>query len=294
MTNAEARFNKSLRPRKPEGSLGQTAQDVHLDSHTAPELWFCPAFFFALPSLPCYITFTFHQNGVLDVCLCWPNISLTQWHWCIDWYSLTLTAVTIHAVTDTQWHWLQWLYTQWLILNDTDCSDYTRNDWYPMTLTAVTIHAVTDTQWLQWLYTQWLILSDTDCSDYIRSDWYPITLTAVTIYAVTDTQSFPVSITSFSTHELWVLCKNSSFCCVWKEDKEEMLSQFVLETEKQIIVSWHRALPCRSKRTKLTQKWAERENSDIIQHHANFGLSFFNDVTSPTHILYQRLEVIKV
>ena len=30
MTNAEARFNKSLRPRKPEGSLGRTAQDVHL------------------------------------------------------------------------------------------------------------------------------------------------------------------------------------------------------------------------------------------------------------------------
>ena len=40
MTNAEARFNKSLRPRKPEGSLGRTAQDVHLDSHTAPELVF--------------------------------------------------------------------------------------------------------------------------------------------------------------------------------------------------------------------------------------------------------------
>ena len=36
MTNAEARFNKSLRPQKPEGSLGRTAQDVHLDSHTAP------------------------------------------------------------------------------------------------------------------------------------------------------------------------------------------------------------------------------------------------------------------
>ena len=41
MTNAEARFNKSLRPRKPESSLGQTAQDGHLDSHTAPELWLC-------------------------------------------------------------------------------------------------------------------------------------------------------------------------------------------------------------------------------------------------------------
>ena len=39
MTNAEARFSHSLRPRKPEGSLGRTAQDVHLDSHTAPELW---------------------------------------------------------------------------------------------------------------------------------------------------------------------------------------------------------------------------------------------------------------
>ena len=39
MTNAEVRFNNSLRPRKPEGSLGRTAQDVHLDSHTAPELW---------------------------------------------------------------------------------------------------------------------------------------------------------------------------------------------------------------------------------------------------------------
>ena len=38
MTYAEARCNKSLRPRKPEGSLGRTAQDVHLDSHTAPEL----------------------------------------------------------------------------------------------------------------------------------------------------------------------------------------------------------------------------------------------------------------
>ena len=33
-----ARFNNSLRPRKPEGSLGRTAQDGHLDSHTAPEL----------------------------------------------------------------------------------------------------------------------------------------------------------------------------------------------------------------------------------------------------------------
>ena len=38
MTNAEAWFSNPLRPRKPEGSLGRTAQDGHLDSHTAPEL----------------------------------------------------------------------------------------------------------------------------------------------------------------------------------------------------------------------------------------------------------------
>ena len=39
VTSAEAWFSNSLRPRKPEGSLGRTAQDGHLDSHTAPELW---------------------------------------------------------------------------------------------------------------------------------------------------------------------------------------------------------------------------------------------------------------
>ena len=38
MTNAEARFSNSLHPWKPEGSLGRTALDVNLDSHTAPEL----------------------------------------------------------------------------------------------------------------------------------------------------------------------------------------------------------------------------------------------------------------
>ena len=43
MTNAEAWFNIALRPRKPEGSLGRTAQDGHLDSHTAPELFTLPS-----------------------------------------------------------------------------------------------------------------------------------------------------------------------------------------------------------------------------------------------------------
>ena len=43
VTNAEAWFNIALRPRKPEGSLGRTAQDGHLDSHTAPELFTLPS-----------------------------------------------------------------------------------------------------------------------------------------------------------------------------------------------------------------------------------------------------------
>ena len=38
VTSAEAWFSIASRPRKPEGSLGRTAQDGHLDSHTAPEL----------------------------------------------------------------------------------------------------------------------------------------------------------------------------------------------------------------------------------------------------------------
>ena len=37
-TNAEAWFNIASRPKKSEGSLGRTAQDGHLDSHTASEL----------------------------------------------------------------------------------------------------------------------------------------------------------------------------------------------------------------------------------------------------------------
>ena len=56
MTNAEARFSKSLRPRKPEGSLGWTAQDVHLDSHTAPELCWLSGGEVMLNVLRCQLT----------------------------------------------------------------------------------------------------------------------------------------------------------------------------------------------------------------------------------------------
>ena len=60
-TNAEAWFSIALRPWKPEGSLGRTVQDVHLDSHTAPELCvfpddddrFCTAPFSAVEQTHC-------------------------------------------------------------------------------------------------------------------------------------------------------------------------------------------------------------------------------------------------
>ena len=48
VTNAEAWFNNSLHPRKPEGLLGWTAQDGHLDSHTALEL--CYYYYSQLPN----------------------------------------------------------------------------------------------------------------------------------------------------------------------------------------------------------------------------------------------------
>ena len=90
MTNAEAWFNNSLRPRKPEGSLGRTAQDGHLDSHTAPELCnyyvtkvvfvdrFYIALFSALEQTHCahellafYSAFlNTHSSGVLTALLC--------------------------------------------------------------------------------------------------------------------------------------------------------------------------------------------------------------------------------
>ena len=60
MTNAEARCNKSLRPRKPEGSLGRTAQDVHLDSHTAPEL----CLFFVVVVFLAFMLLYVHGGGM--------------------------------------------------------------------------------------------------------------------------------------------------------------------------------------------------------------------------------------
>ena len=67
MTNAEARFNNSLRPRKPEGSLGRTAQDGHLVSHTAPEL--CKPVFTASGFIPGVSPHVMHALNVINTAL---------------------------------------------------------------------------------------------------------------------------------------------------------------------------------------------------------------------------------
>ena len=64
MTNAEARFNNSLRPRKPEGWLGRTAQDGHLDSHTAPEVFILILFFNIIVLLLLFFCFCFFRTGI--------------------------------------------------------------------------------------------------------------------------------------------------------------------------------------------------------------------------------------
>ena len=83
MTNAEARFNNSLRPRKPEGSLGRTAQDVHLDSHTAPELW------------PLRLLFLFRKHVWCVVTVAWlyqPRWNITKVHIAAQ-FSTVISAV---------------------------------------------------------------------------------------------------------------------------------------------------------------------------------------------------------
>ena len=67
MTNAEAWFNIALRPRKPEGLLGQTAQDGRLDSHTAPELCTLQVMMFQHSSTATSIKLL--GDGVWSVCV---------------------------------------------------------------------------------------------------------------------------------------------------------------------------------------------------------------------------------
>ena len=100
MTNAEAWFNKSLRPRKPEGSLGRTAQDVHLDYHTAPELWTRRAQ---------RTTFNTLDNWIIGAIILLPNQKgkgperKVKWSWpeTHTIHSVTLTFTVCHIKAQT-------------------------------------------------------------------------------------------------------------------------------------------------------------------------------------------------
>ena len=89
MTNAEARCNKSLRPRKPEGSLGRTAQDVHLDSHTAPELWRSPEAAVCILTVGFLRRFSWQRSVVHFDPVCW--LHALEWN---TTQSFTLPAGT--------------------------------------------------------------------------------------------------------------------------------------------------------------------------------------------------------
>ena len=112
MTNAEARFNKSLRPRKPEGSLGRTAQDVLLDSHAAPELCVDPIDGFPFITRPCSedrrslslftlrLSFLFKKVVVCADIVLWlcPSLSTET----LNWFS------SLPILKQVSFWWWQW------------------------------------------------------------------------------------------------------------------------------------------------------------------------------------------
>ena len=110
MTNAEAWFNKSLRPRKPEGSLGQTAQDVHLDSHTAPELWLPYLYYWLL----LYSAILRSQADSLHL-----HVILHEW---IAFYSTFFFLTSTEVVYLQRWH--GWCHKKLLPSRHALCTPY--------------------------------------------------------------------------------------------------------------------------------------------------------------------------
>ena len=111
MTNTEARFNKSLRPRKPEGSLGRTAQDGHLDSHTAPELWTSAQythFGFVVLELGQEVQLKAAGKGLI--------LSFTVFRWPLPATVVVVVVVVVVSVSETESELLQLILTicvQW-------------------------------------------------------------------------------------------------------------------------------------------------------------------------------------
>ena len=103
----------ALRPRKPEGSLGRTAQDGHLDSHTAPELcrdwlWLTLMSHTATELCRDWLWLTLMSHTATELCRDWLWLTLmshTAPELCRDWLWLTLMS---HTATELCRDWL-WL-----------------------------------------------------------------------------------------------------------------------------------------------------------------------------------------
>ena len=86
MTNGEARFSNSLRPRKPEGSLGRTAQDAA--TSTLTHLLNYDGFMICDACLCCL------SERVLDACRCDVCLCcLSEW---VDDAGVTCVCVAFH------------------------------------------------------------------------------------------------------------------------------------------------------------------------------------------------------
>ena len=106
MTNAEARLSKPLRPRKPEGSLGRTAQDGHLDSHTAPELWVsnsssCCLYMHLIQATAYTVSWLVQLKVMLQQPLtCDSSFMLPTWQPVSSYFSMACCSVVSH--------WCKW------------------------------------------------------------------------------------------------------------------------------------------------------------------------------------------
>ena len=129
MTNAEAQFNKSLRPRKPEGSLGWTAQDGHLDSHTAPELW--------ASTLMTYL-YIYHQTLQNVICL---HMTLHTTGKSLK--SITQIQKTQQLCLDHIWMWCN---TNHMLINPVKTKSVLINTWQKHQLSDLSLRLSLDGQ----------------------------------------------------------------------------------------------------------------------------------------------------
>ena len=169
-TNAWAWFNIALRPWKPWGSLGWTAQDGHLDSHTAPELW--PIYHVLIPDIGVMVDWVLKNQWPIPMYLVqgrgetwlrqgresgcgWRTWATThaelgplctqtcQPAWCSSKFSVSLTACVVFSVP-------------WLHSASTACKCGHQSVWY--ICEHVLLSVFFKLSWLWWINNFWVLL----------------------------------------------------------------------------------------------------------------------------------------